>query len=120
MNYKGAYDTGNSYNAGDVVVYGIDGIAYVAIEAAAAGITPHEERCWARIVQPMQDVVQLMFSALAGVSDTIATVAASIPDNISDEAITLSTETADYLITVDDSGETPELEVTAIEEEAGD
>lgn len=44
---------------------------------------------------------------------------ATIPDNISDEAITLSTDTADYLITVDDSGETPELDVTAIEEEAG-
>ena len=46
--------------------------------------------------------------------------AATIPDNINDEAITLSTATANYLITVDDSGETPELEVTAIEEEAGD
>lgn len=43
--------------------------------------------------------------------------AATIPDNINDEAITLSTDTADYLITVDDTGDTPELSVTLIEEE---
>lgn len=110
MNYKGAYGSGSSYSQGDVVVY-TDGVAYVAISAAAAGITPHEERCWARVVQPMQDVVQILFSALGTLK---------IPDNISDDAITLSTETADYLITVDDSGDTPELEVTAIEEEGGE
>ena len=47
-----------------------------------------------------------------------ATTMAAIPDNINDEAVTLSTETADYLITVDDSGDTPELTVTKITEEA--
>ena len=43
--------------------------------------------------------------------------AATIPTNISNEAITLSTATADYLVTVDDSGDDPELAVTAITEE---
>ena len=51
------------------------------------------------------------------ISSAAAAVAETIPDNISHEAITLSTETADYLITVDDSGETPDLAVTEIEEE---
>ena len=54
------------------------------------------------------------------VGGQLSALAAAIPDNINDEAITLSTATADYLITVDDSGETPELDITAIEEEAGD
>jgi len=109
MNYKGAYDAETSYSAGDAVVYEVDGVAYVAIEDAAAGITPHEERCWARIMQPMQDVMALLFSALGTLN---------IPDNINDEAITLKTDDGEYLITVDDSGDTPDLAVTAIEEEA--
>jgi hypothetical protein len=109
MNYKGAYDGNTSYSKGDAVIYDVDGVAYAAIEDAGAGITPHEERCWARIMQPMQDVVQLIFSALGTLS---------IPDNINDEAITLKTDDGEYLITVDDTGDDPELAVTAIEEEA--
>ena len=116
MNYKGAYDATESYSIGDVVVY-TDGVAYSAIQPAAAGVTPHEERCWARVIQPLQEVVQILYSALSGVNEAIETVAASIPDNINDEAITLSTETGDYLITVDDSGDTPDLAVTLIEDE---
>lgn len=120
MKYKGAYDGTTNYSKDDVVIYTVDGVAYVAIEHADAGITPHEERCWARVNQPMQEMVLLMYSALYGINEEISEVAATIPNNINNEAITLSTDTADYLITVDDSGDTPELEVTAIEEEAGD
>ena len=108
MNYKGAYDATATYSIGDAVIYAEDGVAYVAIEAVAAGVTPHEERCWERINQPMQEVVQFVYSALGTLT---------IPDNINDEAITLSTETGDYLITVDDSGDTPDLAVTLIEDE---
>ena len=111
MNYKGAYDGTETYSAGDVVIYSVDGIAYEAIEAVAAGVTPHEERCWARVVQPMQDVATLLYSALGTLS---------IPDNINDEAITLKTDDGEYLITVDDSGDTPDLAVTEITEEEGE
>ena len=110
MNYKGAYNSGTSYSVGDVVVF-TDGIAYELFQNASAGTTPHEKRVWRRVMQPMQDIVK-MFHGM------FTTLKAEIPDNINDEAITLSTETADYLITVDDSGDTPELTVTAIEEEA--
>lgn len=112
MKYKGDYNSGSSYDKGDVTVY-TDGVAYVAIDAAPAGVTPHEERFWERVKQPIQEIV-LMFK------DYLDGIQAAIPDNISNEAITLSTETADYLITVDDSGDTPELDVTAIEEEGDD
>jgi hypothetical protein len=85
----------------------------VAIEPAPAGVTPHEERCWARLDQPLQEVV-IMFK------DYLDDISTAIPDNINDEAITLKTDDGEYLITVDDSGDTPELDVTAIEEEAAD
>ena len=109
MNYKGAYDSGTSYSVGDVAVF-TDGIAYELFAAASAGTTPHDTHAWRRVMQPMQDIVK-MFHGMFN------TIKAAIPDNINDEAITLSTDTADYLITVDDSGDTPELTVTAIEEE---
>lgn len=50
--------------------------------------------------------------------EALNTAAATIPTNISDEAITLSAGDDDYLITVDASGEEPELAVTKVEEEA--
>ena len=42
------------------------------------------------------------------------TVASAIPKNISDEAITLTSGDDDYLITVDASGDDPELAVTKV------
>ena len=110
MTYKGTYVVGTSYSKGDVVIYDIDGVAYVAIEAAAAGITPHEERCWARVNQPLQEMV-IMFKGM------FESIANSVPTNIDDQGITLKTDDGEYLITVDDSGDTPELAVTEIEEE---
>lgn len=106
MNYKGDYNGSTSYDVGDVVVFEPDNIPYYMIEAAPAGTTPHNVKYWARVPQPLSDVVTMFHGAFS-----------KIPDNINDEAITLSTETADYLVTVDDSGDTPELVVTEIEEE---
>jgi hypothetical protein len=57
-----------------------------------------------------------MFNSL---DESIATAAASIPTNISDDAITLKDDSDnEYLITVDASGDTPELVVTEIVPEA--
>lgn len=109
MKYQGAYDSGKSYAVNDVVVF-TDGVPYELYNAATAGTTCHNPLYWRRVPQPTADMVTMfhgMFVSLNG----------AIPDNINDEAITLSTETADYLITVDDSGDTPELTVTKIEEE---
>lgn len=105
MNYKGAYSGSTDYSNGDVVVF-TDGIPYVAIIDPPTGTTPHDRMYWNRLDQPLSEIVTMFHGAFS-----------TIPDNINDEAITLKTETADYLITVDDSGDTPELVVTAIEEE---
>ena len=112
MKLKGEWGSGTSYDVGDVVRY-TDGVCYLKQKECAVGVTPQDTLYWGR----MQE--QEMLSMMVDMMNSISTVAASIPDNISNEAITLSTETADYLITVDDSGDTPDLTVTKIEEESG-
>ena len=99
MTLKGDFDSGVTYAAGDVVRYQEAG--YVAKEEVT-GIPPTVDRCWRRLDQELWDVV-----------DMILDVAVT---NVSDDAIVLKgTNDAEYLITVDDSGDEPELSVTAIE-----
>lgn len=99
MTLKGDFDSGVTYAAGDVVRYQEAG--YVAKEEVT-GIPPTVDRCWRRLDQDLWDVV-----------DMILDVAVT---NVSDDAIVLKgTDDTEYLITVDDSGEEPELSVTAIE-----
>ena len=102
MNYKGDFSADETYAVGDVVVY--QGCAYQMTKAGAS--TPHDVRHWKRVEQPFQEVVMMFHGAFN-----------AVPDNINEEAITLKTDDGEYLITVDDSGDTPELAVTAIEEE---
>jgi len=105
MKLKGDWDGATSYSVGDVVRY-TNGEIYCLQEACGAGVTPIDTLYW----RPVDQVTaQAALFALD--------VADAVPKNISDEAITLKTETAEYLITVDDSGDTPELAVTEIEEE---
>ena len=117
MNYKGAWDSGTDYSAGDVAVF-TDNVAYVAVKDPPAGTIPHDTHFWNRVGQPLQETVIMFHGAFGGLTDQIAGVAESIPKNIDDEGITLKTDDGEYLITVDDSGDTPELAVTEIEEEA--
>ena len=109
MNYKGAWDSGTDYSAGDVAVF-TDNVAYVAVKDPPAGTIPHDTHFWNRVDQPLQEMV-IMFKGM------FESIANSVPKNIDDQGITLKTDDGEYLITVDDSGDTPELEVTAIEEE---
>ena len=112
MNYKGAWDSGTDYAAGDVVVF-TDNVAYVAVKDPPAGTIPHDTHFWNRVDQPFQETV-IMFKGM------FESIANSVPTNIDDQGITLKTDDGEYLITVDDSGDTPELAVTEIEEEEGD
>jgi len=109
MKIKGAYDSGTSYSVGDVV-RDTDGTIYVMFSAAAAGTDPKDTRYWNRVPQPAADAAGFAI-------DVMDSLGAAIPKNIDDEAITLKTDDGEYLITVDDSGDTPELAVTAIEDE---
>ena len=107
MTLKGDYDPNVTYSAGDVVRYQDAG--YVAKEEVS-DIPPTVDRVWRRLGQELWDVVDMILDAMDNAM-------AVINSRITEESIALKTDTADYIITVDDSGETPELEVTAIEEE---
>ena len=106
MKLKGNYDSGTSYSVGDVVKCS-DGFFYYLFKTCAAGTTPTDSLYWNRLEEPLAGCAEMLFDTLL-----------SIPKNINDEAITLKTDDGEYLITVDDSGDTPELAVTKIEEEA--
>jgi hypothetical protein len=112
MNYKGAWDSGTDYSAGDVVVF-TDNVAYVAVKDPPAGIIPHDTMYWNRVDQPFQETV-IMFKGM------FESIANSVPKNIDDQGITLKTDNGEYLITVDDSGDTPDLDVTEITKEEGE
>ena len=110
MKLKGDYNGGTQYSVGDAVKYK-DGHIYHMFRYAKAGTEPADTAFWVKVGGVIEQ------SALFAM-DVLETVSSLIPKNINDEAITLKgTGDAEYLVTVDDSGETPELEVTLIEEE---
>ena len=114
MKLKGDYSGGTTYSVGDVVRY-TDGEIYHLQKPCKAGTTPVDTFFWSRVEQVVAQCVKLI---LDGIDMAVAQAEAAIPQNISDEAITLKgTGDAEYLITVDDSGDTPELAVTLIEDE---
>lgn len=106
MNYKGTYDGSTNYAVGDVAVY-TDGVPYVMHTDAPAGTPCHNVLYWERVPSPLSDAVVMFHGAFS-----------AVPKNIDDEGITLKTDDGEYLVTVDDSGDTPELAVTKIEEES--
>jgi hypothetical protein len=140
MKLKGAYDSGTTYAVGDVVYFERDNNVYHLKKLCKAGTEPVDTHFWGKadpstteIVRIAMDAIDIANSDDVKLEDDLTQTTAGkkaldahqgnvlkgmIPTNISNEAITLSTETGDYLITVDDSGETPELAVTLIEEEA--
>ena len=141
MKLKGDYNSLTQYDVGDLVRY-TDHEIYHLFAPCKAGITPIDTHYWNRADQgtalcakialdaidlakaaALVDVAALIGTVPTGktVEEQITELAGSIPTNISNEAITLTgTGEAEYLITVDDSGETPELDVTLIEPETPD
>lgn len=105
MKLRGSFDSSVTYDVGDIVRYE-NGDVCILQKPCAAGITPLDTLFWGRADNITTAIVNIALDAVA-----------LGPQNISDEAITLKTDNGEYLITVDDSGDTPELEVTAIEEE---
>lgn len=108
MNLTGEWDSSANYGTGDVARY-TDGMFYIALKPVT-GAPCADALYWNPLPSPLAECAKMCM-------DTLYAATGSIPTNISDEAITLKTEDGEYLITVDDSGETPELEITAIEEE---
>ena len=116
---KGDYNGGTSYSVDDVVRW-TNGEIYTLLEPCSAGTPCTNTLYWGKILDTaLAGVISMMIDLMNTTSDSIAAVASAIPTNIDDEGIVLKgTEDAEYLITVDDSGDTPELDVTLITEEA--
>ena len=119
MKFKGPYNPGTTYDVGDVVAF--DNAGFRKVNSCPAGVVPIDNRYFMRIDQQMWDVISMILDAQqTAISAATAAATAVIDSRITEDSIALKTDNGDYLITVDDSGETPELEVTAIEEEAGE
>lgn len=112
MKLKMDFNPEVSYSVGDVVIYKED--VYHLQRVCPAGTTPYNTLYWGPVNETIAENVLMIRDAVQGIAD-------SIPTNISDDAIVLKgTDDAEYLITVDDSGETPELLVEAIDNEGGE
>ena len=108
---KGDYNDATEYSAGDVVRWNSDTIYVCHTTPPSAGIPPTDTQYFERYPQPGDEIIYMMIDALAN-------VASDIPNNIDNNSISLQTETGEYLITVDDSGDTPELDVTAVDDDS--
>lgn len=110
MKLKGIYSADESYNIGDVVLY--DGVVYHLQKPAIPGATPKETLCWGRLNQPLAEAVMLILDGVDMARDEIEKYF------LNDQTLLLKTGEGDsettYAITVDDSGDTPELAVEEV------
>ena len=110
MKLKGDYSSVASYSKGDVVRW-TDGTVMMAKESVT-GVPPTRTQEWERLPQYMWDVVTLIL-------DSIDISKATLDSRISEDAIALKgagDEPKDYVITVDESGDTPDLAVTEVDD----
>ena len=113
MTLKGDYSGLTPYSKDDVVRWD-NGEIYRLLKPCDTGTPPTDTLYWGKILDPIASVISMVIDLM----NTVNTAVATIPTNIDDEGIVLKgTGDAEYLISVDDSGDTPELDVTLIEEE---
>ena len=120
MEYKGAYYEGTEYPVGSVVV-GSDHVSYHLLKPAPAGTDPKDTKYWNRLSDFMNSVVLMFHDTIVDLQTGLAQAQAAIPTNVGESSIILKstdeTSTAEYLLTVDESGEDPEVIATLIEDE---
>ena len=113
MKLRGNYSGDVTYDIGDVVMY-TDGVSYHLQKPCKAGVPPVDTLYWGRVSQPICEAVKLILDAMEIES-------ASIPTNLSEDALVLKSSTAssekEFIITVDDDGD---ITATEIEEEESD
>ena len=109
MKLKGDYNPETSYNVGDVV-RNSEGDFYYLANPCSAGNVPTNSLYWKRLEGDLSLCAEMILNG-------VDMAEAKIPDNISKEAISLFDGDTECIITVDASGDTPELEVTVATEE---
>ena len=114
MKLKGNYDSSASYDVGDVVVY--DGDVYIKEHEGEMPGDPKDPHIWNKPHQIIADAVLLMMDTLEMAKDEVEKYF------LNDQTLVLKAGEGDeeksYAITVDASGDTPELAVEEISEEA--
>lgn len=115
---KGGYDNETTYAVDDVVIF--EDNVYWLQKPCAAGTKPIETLFWGKLGQEASEIALLFagqFDDLWNEVANLQTAVASIPTNIDSESISLKSGDDEYLITVDATGDTPELAVEKIVEE---
>ena len=105
MTLKGEWNSETSYNVEDTVRY-IDDKFYILHHPCSAGTICTDTLYWNPLPDPLAQCAKMIMD-----------IAANIPGNISSTAISLMDGDDEFLITVDGSGDSPELEITKVEEE---
>ena len=126
MKLKGNYSSATSYSVGDVVR--LDGVFYHLQHSCPAGTPPTHTKYWGKLEQNISQCAGFILDALE-IADTTATATAEAKAAeevekyfINDQTLVLKAgegeEITSYAVTVDDSGDTPELAVEEIVEES--
>ena len=119
MNLKGVWSAETEYTPGDVVEFSQNSGVYCLREACPVGTQPIDTMYWNEVNGILADSVRLTLDAVAMAN----TAAQAALENyfLNDQTLILKAGEGDdekaYAITVDASGDTPELDVAEVEEE---
>lgn len=123
MKYCGHYEALRPYDVGDVVLFS-DDISYHLQKPAPAGTGCHDTLYWERMPEPVNEMIILLDDMLTSLWSKIGEVEQSVPTNVGESSIILKstdeTSEAEYLVTIDESGEEPEVVATLIEDDSED
>ena len=135
MKFKGNYNSAETYDVGDVVIFSDSMDTVYALQSPCpAGSPPTNSLYWGRVGQPMAQVILFIRDALDMANDASAAVGAeagataaqtALGEYFFDEKTLLlmsSTAASDkkYALTVEDGDSGGELVIDEIEEEGGD
>ena len=118
MKIKGSYSPDVSYSVGDVVRS--DGAIYVLQKPATAGTDPKNDLYWSRVLGVVADAASFAIDAMEAADEAAAAEVEKY--FINDQTLILKagegTDEKSYAVTVDATGDTPELAVEEVTEEA--
>lgn len=114
MKIKGVYNSATSYNVGDVV-RDSDGGVYVLQYPATAGTDPKNNAFWGRVAPIISDAASFAIDAMESAVDEVEKYF------VNDQTLLLKAGEGDeektYAVTVDNSGDTPEIAVEEVSDE---
>lgn len=119
MNLKGDYSGEVTYDVGDVVRWE-NGDIFRMKKQGPAGTAPVNTMYWVKITGDPAMCISFMVDIINNTNEAIINLDSKIPTNVGDESIILKSGENEYLVSVDDTGDTPEVIAELIEGEGGD